>query len=212
MEGVHYDIYLLRHGRSLGNENGFLQGQQDIPLTDEGRKQARLLADRWHTDAVHFDLILTSPLSRASDTADIIARKLDCPIAKDALLMERNVGSLSGAHVSKREELLKLHGNFSPYRSISGDGEGDWQLFLRAGQVLSNLLQRDPGCYLLVSHGGFLNQLTHAIMGLHPQARHKGIGFELENTGFSHFKYYLDEHHWSVVTINNKDHLRKTLN
>jgi broad specificity phosphatase PhoE len=209
MSAACYHIYLLRHGRSLGNENGFLQGQQDVPLTDEGRSQAILLAERWSEDQVRFDLIITSPLSRASETADIIARKLGCPVEQDALLMERNVGSLSGVKVNRHEDLADNLKMTSPYRSFGGDGEGDWQLFLRAGQVLSNLMQRDPGSYLLVSHGGLLNQLTHAILGIPPGPRHKGIGFGMDNTGYSYFKYYLNDHQWSVRTINNIDHLRK---
>jgi probable phosphoglycerate mutase len=209
MDNPIYQIYLLRHGRSLGNENGFLQGQQDVPLTDEGREQARLLAERWHEDKLHFDLILSSTLSRASETAEIIGKKLGCPIELDALLMERNVGSLSGAKVSRHEDLAENLKFTSPYRFFGGDGEGDWQLYLRAGQVLSNLMQRDPGSYLLVSHGGFLNQLMHAILGIPLGARHKGIGMGMDNTGWSHFDYSIVEHHWSVVTINNIDHLRK---
>jgi 2,3-bisphosphoglycerate-dependent phosphoglycerate mutase len=208
MDETCFHIFLLRHGRSLGNENGFLQGQQDIPLTDDGRSQAQLLAERWFADDIHFDLILTSPLSRASETAGIIAAKLGCPVEKDALLMERNVGSLSGAPVGKDEQLIDQRLMASPYRSLDGDGEGDWELFLRAGQVLLNLMKRELGNYLIVSHGGLLNQLTHAILGLPPQARYKGVGFKLDNTGFSHFVYFLEEHHWNVITINNVDHLR----
>jgi broad specificity phosphatase PhoE len=208
-EGSRYHIFLLRHGRSLGNENGFLQGQQDTPLTNEGREQVRLLAERWSEDKFHFDLILTSPLSRASETAGIIAKKLGCPVEADALLMERNVGNLSGAPVDRHEQLFYQSDISSPYRFFGGDGEGDWQLYLRAGQVLTNLMQRDPGSYLLVSHGGMLNQLTHAILGIPPAARHKGVGFGMLNTGWSHFEYDMDVHHWSVITLNNVDHLRK---
>jgi broad specificity phosphatase PhoE len=211
MEGSCFRIFLLRHGRSLGNENGFLQGQQDIPLTDEGRTQAQLLAERWLADGTRFDLIITSPLSRASDTAGIIAGKLGCPLETDAFLMERNVGSLTGAPVGRHEELVKQDFIATPYRSFSGDGEGDWQLYLRAGQVLLRLMQRDPGSYLLVSHGGLLNQLMHAILGIPPQGHRQGVRFKLDNTGYSHINYYLDEHIWDVVTINSVDHLRNPL-
>jgi broad specificity phosphatase PhoE len=211
MEAPRYRIFLLRHGRSLGNENGFLQGQQDVPLTDEGRKQAQLLAKRWFEDDIRFNLILTSPLSRASETAGIIASKLGSTVEEDPLLMERNVGDLSGAPVGKDEQLIDRQLLASPYRSLGGDGEGDWQLFLRAGQVLLNLMQRDPGDYLIVSHGGLLNQLTHAILGLPPQARYKGVGFKMDNTGYSHFIYFPEEHSWHVITINNVDHLRSRM-
>ncbi|MBN2256915.1 MAG: histidine phosphatase family protein [Anaerolineaceae bacterium] len=207
--GANYHLVLLRHGRSLGNENGFLQGQQDVPLTDEGRNQARLLAERWFEDQVHFDLVITSPLSRAKETADIIVNRLGCPIVAEPLLMERNVGSLAGAKVDRHEQLIDQDLIASPYRSFSGDGEGDWQLFLRAGQVINNLMQHDPGSYLLVAHGGIINQMIHAILGIPVSARHKGVGFKMDNTGYSHFVYDMDSHHWDVISINNIDHLRR---
>lgn len=207
MKGKRYQVYLLRHGRSLGNANGFLQGQQDSPLTDEGRHQARMLAKRWQVEKIHFDLILTSPLSRARDTAEIIAASLGAPVEIDDLLMERDAGSLSGAPVNRQEELENDHPFTTPYQSFSGDGEGDWQLFLRAGQVLHKLLQRKSGSYLLVSHGGLLNQLTHAILGITPQANRQGVRFKLDNTSYSRLDYYPDDHVWDVVAINNHDHL-----
>ncbi len=207
MNGRCFQIFLLRHGRSLGNANGFLQGQQDSPLTAEGRIQAQVLADRWKAEGLRFDLILTSPLSRARDTAEIIAAGLNAPVEVDELLLERDVGSLSGAPVNRNEELAEDRSLTTPYESISGDGEGDWQLFLRAGQALSKLLLRKPGCYLLVSHGGLLNQLTHAIFGIVPQANRQGVRFKLDNTSYSQFNYYPDQHIWDVISVNNHDHL-----
>lgn len=212
MEGKYYQLFLLRHGKSLGNANGFLQGQQDFPLTEEGQNQARILADRWLADGNHFDLILTSPLSRARDTAEIISAKLGSPIEIDDLLMERDVGSLSGAPVGRHEDLARNNVLVTPYHSLTGDGEGDWQLFLRAGQVLSNLFKRRPGSYLMVSHGGLINQLTHAIFGITPQANRQGVRFKLDNTSYSQFNYYPEEHIWDVITINNHEHLSPNIN
>jgi broad specificity phosphatase PhoE len=207
LEGRCYPIFLLRHGLSVGNANGFLQGQQDFPLTDEGRRQVQALADWWLATGQRFDLILTSPLARARDTAGIIASRLQVPVESDELLMERDVGSLSGAPVNRHEELNKKKVFITPYKSFTEDGESDWQLFLRAGQVLYNLLQRKPGSYLLVSHGGLINQLIHAIFGILPQANRQGVRFKLDNTGYSQINYYPDEHVWDVVTINNHEHL-----
>ncbi len=69
---MHY-ITLLRHGESEGNTSGVLQGQSDYPLTTLGFEQAQRLALYWKANQVKFDLIISSPLLRASQTAEIIA-------------------------------------------------------------------------------------------------------------------------------------------
>ena len=72
-----YDFVFLRHGESVGNAEERFQGQSDFPLTETGREQARALADRWLKEGMKFDLVVTSPLSRAKETAEIIAGKLE---------------------------------------------------------------------------------------------------------------------------------------
>jgi len=61
-----YYITFLRHGESVGNLENRLQGLSDFPLSETGRAQARMLADRWKTEGVTFDTVISSPLSRAS--------------------------------------------------------------------------------------------------------------------------------------------------
>ena len=76
---IHF-ITLLRHGESEGNISGVLQGQTDYPLTKTGIEQAQRLASTWKAQDVKFDLIISSPLLRASQTAQIIATNLGSPI------------------------------------------------------------------------------------------------------------------------------------
>ena len=65
-------IYLVRHGESQGNYKGFFQGWLDCRLTDEGIKQAELLASFLKDKRIK--CIFSSPLIRAYETASIIAR------------------------------------------------------------------------------------------------------------------------------------------
>ncbi|MBK8784770.1 MAG: hypothetical protein IPO22_23960, partial [Anaerolineales bacterium] len=61
---------------------------------------------------------------------------------------------------------MSIHHSPPAYDPRHGsDGEGDWELFLRAGQALHSLLKREPARYLIVSHGGLLNQVMHAVVG-----------------------------------------------
>ena len=71
-----YHFTLLRHGESVGNAEGKHQGQSDFPLTEKGEAQARALAERWLNEKKGFDLIISSPLSRAHGTAEILADAL----------------------------------------------------------------------------------------------------------------------------------------
>ncbi len=72
-----YPFVFLRHGESVGNVESRWQGQSDYPLTEKGRAQARALAERWKKEDVKFDLIITSTLARAQETAEIVASYLE---------------------------------------------------------------------------------------------------------------------------------------
>lgn len=199
-------ITLLRHGESIGNFESRWQGQSDFQLTDTGRAQARALAERWKSEVARFDLIVTSPLLRAKETAEIIASALNINVESEPLLMERDIGEFAGLTALEMRKKNSQPEFFTPYDSVGGSGEGDWELFLRAGLALHNLLRRDPGSYLIVSHGGLLNQLMHAIVGIGPQANNAGTRFGFNNTAFARLIYYPNQHRWTIDTLNDHAH------
>lgn len=83
-------VYLARHGQTAYNHEGRFQGQQDIPLDDTGRAQALDLAER---AAEHsFAALWSSPLLRARETADAVARRIGLEPKEDARLMETDAG------------------------------------------------------------------------------------------------------------------------
>lgn len=202
-----YSFVFLRHGESVGNAEARWQGQSDYVLTEKGRAQARALAERWQSEGVHFDLIISSPLVRAKETSAIIASRLNVKVEFDPILLERHIGEMEGLTA---EELRKKPQPpyVTPYDPIGGEGEGDWALFLRAGQALSDLLRRAPGSYLIVSHGGLLNQLMHAIVGIAPHADPSGVRFRFENTAFARVLYFPHQHRWAFDALNDHIHLK----
>jgi broad specificity phosphatase PhoE len=202
-----FQFTFLRHGESVGNAESRWQGQSEYPLTDKGRAQARALADYWKAEGVKFDLAIASPLSRARETAEIIASALNVPLEYDPIWMERDIGEMEG--LTAEEVRQKPQPPYiTPYDSIGGDGEGDWALFLRAGQALHDLLRRPAGSYLVVSHGGLLNQLMHAIVGVPPHADPSGVRFRFENTAFSRAIYFPYQHRWAIDAVNDRTHLK----
>ena len=202
-----YTFVFLRHGESIGNAESRWQGQSDYDLTERGRAQARALAERWKSEHVRFDLVIASPLVRAKETAEIVASALDAKVEFDPILLERHIGEMEGLTV---EEVRKRPQPpyVTPYDFIGGEGEGDWALFLRAGQALQGLLRRLPGSYLIVSHGGLLNQLMNAIIGIAPHIDPSGVRFRFDNTAFARVIYYPHQHRWAIDALNDRAHLR----
>ncbi len=201
-----FHITLLRHGESVGNAESRWQGQSDFPLTDTGRAQVRALADRWRRENQKFDFVISSPLLRARETAEVIASALNLEVELDPLWVERDNGDFSGLTADEVRQNFQHPPFYTPYDSVGGDGEGDWELFLRAGQALHSLLKREPGRYLIVSHGGMLNQVMHAVMGLAPQANNAGTRFRFENTAFAQLIYFPHQHRWVIDKLNDHAH------
>jgi probable phosphoglycerate mutase len=89
-------IFLARHGETTWNKDRRFQGQEDVPLNDLGREQARALAEV----AAGHDLaaLYASPLARARETAEIVGARLGLPVATDDRLMESDVGDWQGLY------------------------------------------------------------------------------------------------------------------
>jgi len=87
-------IYLIRHGETAWNTKGLLQGSTDIPLNQNGIEVAELTAEGLKD--VPFDLIFTSPLIRARQTAEILRGDRDIPILVDERLKEISFGPYEG--------------------------------------------------------------------------------------------------------------------
>ena len=95
-------ICLIRHGQTDWNKAHLIQGRLDQPLNDTGRMQLEQTAKRLSTYPIQWDILLSSPLSRAYESAQIIQRTLqiDSPIIKREQLIEREFGSAEGLEIN----------------------------------------------------------------------------------------------------------------
>ncbi|NJD59523.1 MAG: histidine phosphatase family protein [Anaerolineae bacterium] len=200
-----YHVTLLRHGESQGNFEGRHQGQADFPLTERGREQARALVNRWKSEKKEFELVISSPLARAQETAEIIAHGLNLPLELDPVWMERNNGLMAGLNPEEVRQRLPQPAFIHPYLAVGQTGESQWQLYLRAGAAVQSLFERPPGKYLVVSHGGLLNMFFYAILGITPQPNFHGPRFRFNNSAFATVSYNPTSHHWYIIGVN--DHL-----
>ncbi len=196
-----YDFVFLRHGESVGNAEERFQGQSDYPLTEAGQRQVERLAERWVKEGMRLDLVITSPLGRARETATILATALGISLEVDPIWMERNAGEIAG--LTRQETLERFPDTDlrTPYDAFGDSGEGDWELYLRAGTAVHRLLKRPPGRYLIVTHGGLLNKVMYAVLGIPVQAHSNGPRFRFGNTGYAIFSYLPRRHQWRMLRL-----------
>lgn len=199
----------LRHGQSTGNAEKRHQGQADFPLTDTGILQVEQLASAWSESGIQFNLAISSPQTRAKQTAKIITDVIKTKVEFDPIWMERDNGELAGL---LHEEALHSHPppDFIPlHQPIARTGESQWELFLRAVTAVNQLVKYPPGSYLIISHGGLLNMVMHALLGQAPQSNFQGPNFRFSNTGYSTIQYRPGNDNWVFFEHNNTSHLIK---
>lgn len=201
-----FTITLLRHAESVGNANGYHQGQAEFPLTKRGQKQAQALAKYWQSQEQVFDHCIASPQSRTRETAEIVAGELNLEIEYDPVWMERDNGIYAGLHQDEARQRYP-YPDFQPmFERIGQTGESEWELYMRGGRAIQSVLHRQPGRYLIVSHGAILNMTLRALLGIQPQANFQGARFKFRNTAFVSLTYRPNIHQWLVLGINQRPH------
>ena len=155
-------LYITRHGESQWNVECKVQGATDTPLTERGIEQAHELAQKIKADGLKIDEILYSPLSRAADTAHIVAKELGLPLQVEPRLVEQNFGEFEG------HEWLKHPGVFHEAKKQFANDYNGGESMLRLGQRIYNLLdevksraESENKTFLLVTHGG-IARMAHS--------------------------------------------------
>lgn len=179
-------IYIVRHGQSVANAEG--KYGMDSDLTEKGREQAREAAKNFKD--IHFDAILSSPLKRAHETAQIIAKEHELAVSTREALRERKEGVLEGRmYEEMREELKDLYEmRYSvPYEKwktvqLAEGYETDEELMGRFITEIREIAVAYPGKTVLIgSHVGLMKTLLiHLGHGTHNT--YKGQAFK--NTGY----------------------------
>lgn len=199
-------ITLLRHGESSGNSQNIFQGHAEYDLTEKGWAQSKAVATRWLDEGKTFMRIISSPQSRARQTAEIIAEILSLPLEFDSNWKEINNGVLAGLTLDDIGKRYPVPEIMTPYEPIGESGESHWDLYLRAGRVVQELVRRPAGNYLVVSHGGFLNRVLYAMLGIVPQANFAGARFRFRNISFAVVCYDPKQHIWLLDRLNDRAH------
>lgn len=151
-------IYLTRHGETVWNRQRRFQGHKNSELTDKGILAAELLADR--IEDIELDYIVSSPLLRAYNTAEIARGNKDVQIIKYDGLKEINLGEFEGMSYvdikSKHTELL-AEIEKDPFNNRYPNGENLQEFYKRVVKVFTEVVDKYRNkSTLIVAHGGTL--------------------------------------------------------
>ncbi len=153
-------LYLCRHGETDWNRERRIQGRTDIPLNEKGREQARELALFFQSEKPKADIVVTSPMSRAYETAKCVADALGLECRVDEDLTEIHTGVFTGCRLDdlKGDALWQTHLQ-DPWKA--GYGEGG-----ESADEVRERMQRVVERYeraIIVSHA---SPIRHVILNL----------------------------------------------
>lgn len=180
---VKMQIYIIRHGKTDWNKQSRFQGKIDIPLNEEGRNSAKTLGEKLKN--VDFDLIYSSPLSRAYETASLIRGERNIKIIKNELLTEVSFGEFEGITFDdfmNTDEPRKFYFT-EPEKYVPPKGGETIESSLeRTKKFLETellpLYEKSPSCrIMIVAHGAILTSLMTNLEN-RPKSQYWGTGLK----------------------------------
>ena len=195
-------ILLIRHGR----QNSPLCNV-DVPLAEEGRRQAELLGERLSGEQI--DAVWSSNLIRAVETADIINEKLNVERVIREELKEISFGDMEGLSdeviADRYEDFLRARLKMEKDLTYPG-GESAFDVLSRTLPVMREIMSRDYEAAAIVTHGGVIRSLVAHYLGM-DLARVPLLATSLENCGIT--ELWISKHDGRVILnrFNDASHL-----
>lgn len=184
-------ICLIRHGETEWNKIGRIQGTTDVPLNETGKLQARACGS--HLTGESWDVIVTSPLKRAKQTAAIINETMRLPIFEMPEFQEKHFGKAEGMTVEERYGLY-------PDKNYPGQEQAE-EFHGRLSKGLAQLNEQFGNQrVLVVAHGGVINAILEQLA----HGEYDGE-VRLQNGGMNHLAYASER--WEIQKYNFIDHL-----
>lgn len=194
-------LYCVRHGESAYNAQRRIQGQSDVPLSPLGHEQSRMVAAA--LARLPIDVVYGSPLSRALETARIVAKALKLEVRIDERLQEINAGIFQGLRF---DEIDELHPSEAAcWRAQDPDfvipgGESRRQLMTRGLAAFEEIHAAGHAQVAVVAHGGILAAALKALLEI-PAARNP---FNLYNASITRLEW---GQRIRLLTLNETGHL-----
>ncbi|WP_088008965.1 histidine phosphatase family protein [Indiicoccus explosivorum] len=189
-------IGIVRHGRTAWNLERRAQGSSDIPLDAEGQAGAALLAERLKDG--DWDIIYSSDLSRANQTAEAVAAASGLEVRIDPRIREVSGGQIEG---TTEEERIAKWG--PDWRDEDRGIETRESATARGMEFIHELMEtHSGGNVLLVSHGGLIRHLLRAMLPELPEG-------EIGNTSLTVLKRHGNE--WKCELFSCTEHLEHSV-
>lgn len=155
-------VYLIRHGLTSWSKEDYFSGVSDIPLLPEGLDQARSLAKRFVENSKAFDAIISSPLQRCRQTAQILSESLTAPIQIVDSLSELDYGDWEG--MNRLDVMEQYPGEYEqwrqdPYLLSPPNGESGKQLIDRVIPSLKTIVKANNGSAIAIVAHKTVNRL-----------------------------------------------------
>ena len=168
-------FYLVRHGQTDWNRAGKIQGTTDIPLNETGRQQAEQLAivlkeRSGYPAKTRIDAVYASPLARAFQTAEILAKEGKLPLRRLMGLRERDFGCWEGKSWQQVEAEYPDEFHLwreQPMVGIPSGGESRKSCEARSERAIRQILEETAGDAVIVAHGGILVFLMNYLLRFH---------------------------------------------
>jgi len=199
-------LLLVRHGETVWNYISRYQGHTDIELSEKGRKQAQLLSKSLHTEEIK--AVYSSDLTRAAETAGILAAPHGLPVQVTKELREINFGAWEGlTHREIMEQFKDVAAEWydHPGKVRIPGGESFQDLKERAyRKILDLLAENDPGTIITVAHGGTIRAV---VCGLLDIDLNHAFQIRQDNTALNIIEYH-PQGYTVLALLNGTSHLR----
>lgn len=197
-------LYLIRHGQTDWNREGKIQGRTDIPLNQTGLEQADCLAEALKGRPV--TAVYSSPLSRAWQTAEAVARSQLLPVTPCAGLREVDFGLWEG--LTWKEIDKSYHEDFvswdqSPAEHAPTGGESGNECRARARTALDRILAETEGDAAIVAHGAILVFAAEYLL----RSRKKRNEIIVKNASITTVEYDRGKGLGTLIELNEVRHL-----
>ena len=198
-------LYCVRHGETVFNAAGRIQGQTDSELSPLGRRQCQAVAAAFAREPI--EAVYSSPLRRAREGAACVADVLGLPVREDDRLMEIHAGIFQGLDWKDIEaryprEAAAWRSQDPDYRIPQGESRRD--LMQRVAAALADIREAGHRQAVVVAHGGSLSAGFKARLEI-PAHRNP---FTLGNGSISKLAW---EHDVKLLALNLTDHLNGAL-
>jgi broad specificity phosphatase PhoE len=196
-------IYLIRHGETESNRKGIFRGRLDVPLSRNGKEQAKDL-NRYFQN-LHVDVVYTSPLQRAVETAETVFPR-HTPIREETL-NNLDLGEWSGMEKSLvKERFPAMWENWvkRPESIRFPGGERLDDVHQRARRFFEKILAREAEITAAVSHRSVVKVMIAAALGVE---RNYYWRLHLDNASVS-LLHFEEERGFTLVKLNETHHLK----